>query len=183
MNLKNISLLTGTILSITLGFGTVSSAIAQTTSESGIIPEAIAQTMDEEEPMGEPTMGRVTMIRNNIVTLEMENGETTQVELPVLQQEKLGMRPGVEVLLYPDGTVTAYTTAMESEETASSDTLDEIRSVFESINSRQESTTSITPEPREPVTPMPMATPQPMQPTPQPVRVQTAPQQPVRALW
>ncbi|MCT7962889.1 hypothetical protein NG799_21270 [Laspinema sp. D1] len=182
MNLKNISLLTGTILSVTIGWGNVSQAIAETTPESGIIPEAIAQTM-MNQPMGEPMMGRVTMIRNNIVTLEMENGETTQVALPVLEQEKLGMRPGVEVLLYPDGTVTAYTTEIESEETASSDTLDEIRRVFESINSRQETTTTITPEPRPSVTTTPTAAPQPMQPAPQRIQVETAPQQPVRALW
>ncbi|MCT7982973.1 hypothetical protein NG796_06670 [Laspinema sp. A4] len=181
MNLKNISLLTGTILSVTLSWGNISPTIAETTSEAGIIPEAIAQTMNE--PMGEPMMGRVTMIRNNIVTLEMENGDTTQVTLPVLEQEKLGMRPGVEVLLYPDGMVTAYTTEMESEETASSDTLDEIRRVFESINSRQESVTTITPEPREMVTPTPTAAPQPMQPAPQRIQVETTPQQPVRALW
>ncbi|HEY9836078.1 MAG TPA: hypothetical protein V6D27_04220 [Vampirovibrionales bacterium] len=181
MNLKNISLLTGTILSVTLSWGNVSPTIAETTSETGIIRDAIAQTMSE--PMGDPMMGRVTMIRNNIVTLEMENGETTQVTLPVLEQEKLGMRPGVDVLVYPDGTVTAYTTMSSSEETASSDTLDEIRRVFESINSRQETTTTITPEPREMVTPTPTAAPQPMQPAPQRIQVETAPQQPVRALW
>lgn len=181
MNVKNISLLTGTILSVTIGWSNVSPTIAQTTSEPGTIPGAIAQTMGE--PMGDPMMGRVTMIRNNIVTLEMENGEMTQVALPVLEQEKLGMRPGVEVLLYPDGTVTAYMTEMESMETASSDTLNEIRSVFESINTRQETTTIVTPEPRQPVTPMPTAAPQPMQPAPQRMQVETAPQQPVRALW
>ncbi|WP_254568316.1 hypothetical protein [Oscillatoria sp. HE19RPO] len=181
MNVKNISLLTGTILSVTIGWGTVSPAIAQTTSEPGTIQGAIAQTMGE--PMGNPMMGRVKIIRNNIVTLEMENGETTQIDLPVLEQEKLAMHPGVEVLLYPDGTVTAYTLEIESEEIASSDTLTEIRRVFESINSRQGTATIITPEPREPVTPMPTAAPQPMQPAPQPIRVETAPQQPVRALW
>jgi hypothetical protein len=181
MNVKNISLLTGTILSVTIGWANVFPAIAQTTSEPGTIQGAIAQTMGE--PMGDPMMGRVTMIRNNIVTLELENGDTTQVALPVLEQEKLGMRPGVEVLLYPDGTVTAYTIQMESLETASSDTLDEIRRVFESINSRQETTTIITPEPRESVTPMPTAAPLPVQPAPQRIQVDTAPQQPVRALW
>ena len=181
MIIKNISLLTGTILSVTIGLGNVSPAIAETTSETGIIPEAIAQTMGQ--PMGEPMMGRVKMIRNNIVTLEMENGETTQVALPVLEQEKLGMRPGVEVRLYPDGTVTAYTGAIESQATASSDTLNEIRQVFESINNRQGTATIITPEPRPPVTPTPTAAPQPVQQAPQRIQVETAPQQPVRALW
>ncbi|MGL5197291.1 MAG: hypothetical protein ACRC8Y_27200 [Chroococcales cyanobacterium] len=179
MNLKNISLLTGTILSVTMGLGNVSPAIAETTSESGIIQGAIAQTMGQ--PMGDPMVGRVKMIRNNIVTLEMENGETTQLALPVLEQEKLGMRPGVEFLLYPDGTVTAYRTAIESHATASSDTLDEIRRVFESINSRVG--TATTPALPPPTTQTPTAAPLPVQPAPQPIQVETVPQQPVRALW
>lgn len=181
MNFKNVSLLTGTILSVTIGLGNVSPAIAETTSEPGTIQGAIAQTMGQ--PVGEPMVGRVKMIRNNIVTLEMENGETTQVALPVLEQEKLGMRPGVEVLLYPDGTVRGFMRFIESQETTSSNTLDEIRRVFESINSRQGTATIITPEPRPPVTPAPTAAPQPVQPAPQRIQVETAPQQPVRALW
>jgi hypothetical protein len=179
MNLKNISLLTGTMVSVTIGLGTVSPAIAQKTSEPGTIQGAIAQTMGE--PMGEPMVGRVKMIRNNIVTLEMENGDTTQVALPVLEQEKLAMRPGVEFLLYPNGTVMAYTTAMESQETASSDTLAEIRRVFEAINSRQGTATTPALPPAR--TQTPTAAPVPVQPASQPIRVETAPQQPVRALW
>lgn len=179
MNLKNISLLTGTILSVTIGWGNVSPAIAQTTSEPGTIEGAIAQTMNQ--PMGTPMVGRVKMIRNNIVTLEMENGETTQVALPVLEQKKLGMRPGVEVLMYPNGTVTAYTTVIESQTTASSDTLNEIRRVFESITSRQG--TSATPALPPARTQTPTAAPLPVQPAPQRIQVDTAPQQPVRALW
>lgn len=179
MSLKNISLLTGTILSVTIGLGNVSPAIAETTSESGIIQGAIAQTMGQ--PVGEPMVGRVKMIRNNIVTLEMENGETTQVALPVLEQEKLGMRPGVEVLLYPDGTVRGFTRAIESQATASSDTLAEIRRVFETINSRLG--TATTPALPPATTQTPTAAPLPVQPAPQRIQVETAPQQPVRALW
>lgn len=175
MNPKKVALLTA-LWSVSVGVGAVYPSVAGTVSQLGQGETLISQTM-----MGDPYRATVKMIRNNIVTLDLPDGETRQIELPRTEQEKLALLPGTEILVYPDGMVALYQPMLEPEATTSS-TIDEIREVFERINSRQRTTTVTTPAPT-PVRTMPTTTQPAMQPAPVPVRVETAPQQPVRALW
>lgn len=171
MNPKTMTLLTG-LLSISLGAGAVYPAVAGTSAE---LPEG--ETLISQNMMGDPYRATVRIVRNNVVTLELPDGELRQIEFPSTL-DRTALLPGKEILVYPDGTVALYESMMETEVTAST-TIDEIRAVFERINSRERTTTTvITPEPT-PVRTMPTTT----QPAPTPVRVETPTNEPVRALW
>lgn len=178
MSNQTIGLLTGITLSISIGIGVVSPALAGSVSDQPREATLIGQVM------GDPMRGTIKMIRNDVVTIDMPNGESRQIDIPKLEQEKLGLLPGTEILIYPDGMVALYQPMSEAEQTASAST-DEIRRIFDEIRSRQERTTTVT----TPVRTQPAATPRPEpvrveQPASQPVRVeQPASQQPVRALW
>jgi hypothetical protein len=178
---KALKLITGTSLFLSISLGAMYPAIADTPqlSREGT---AIAQTM-----RGEPLRGTVQSIRNNIVTLELPNGDIELVEIPRIEQERLGLLPGKEILVYDDNTVVLYEPTTETD-VAADTSVDEIRRIFEEIRARREinKPTWTPPEPistpAEPQLIRSRPTAQPA-PAPTPVRVETQPREPVRALW
>ncbi|GEM_PF-2821227 len=94
MRLQKTKVLTGTTLSVLLSLVAVYPALARPSGEQAS-GEAIAQI----DRMDSASMsGKIKSIVGNVVTLEMPNGETRQVMIGRAERDRLGLRPGMEIM-------------------------------------------------------------------------------------
>jgi hypothetical protein len=93
MGLKKINLFTGTTIAVLLCAVGVEAAIA-----SPSIELAQAQPMTKINNTGSYT-GKIKSIVGTVVTLELPNGDTKEIGLDRLEQGRLGLVPGMRILV------------------------------------------------------------------------------------
>ena len=184
MGLQKIKFVTGATLSVLLSLAGGYSAMAQTPGEA---PERIVAQAERSEDY----RGKVIAVNNEVVTIELPNGDRKKVSVTSLDQTRLGIGIGSDIIVYDDRSV-ALVDSIEDSSAGSTALEDRVNSVFEEIRRRQaearrlrEEALSRIREEREtrrtvrPVRAAPASTPA---PAPEPVAPAAAPQ-PVRGLW
>lgn len=104
MRLQKTKVLTGTTLSLLLSLVAVYPATARPSGEQAEgQPIAQVDRMDNSQSM----RGRIKSIVGNVVTLEMPNGESRDVMIGQAERDRLGLRPGMEIMTsMKDGSLT-----------------------------------------------------------------------------
>jgi translation elongation factor P/translation initiation factor 5A len=100
MRIKNMKVLTGSVLSLAFCVATVAPAMARPVVE-GRQAQLVAQT---DMMPNEMVRGTVQSIRNDQVTLELPNGETRVVEISEDERDRLGILPGMTIEVMMDDT-------------------------------------------------------------------------------
>jgi len=129
MRIKNMKLLTGAMLSVLLSLVAGYPALAQTQVETRD-RQSIAQARPNETIRG--TIQRIGA--NNQVVLRLPNGETQVVEIDEIDRERLGLLPGMEIM------VTLDDTGLQAEEVTVMEPTDEV-----TTTSTSTTTTTTTP--------------------------------------
>ncbi|MBD2182554.1 hypothetical protein [Aerosakkonema funiforme] len=94
MRLQKTKLFTGTALSLLLSLVAVCPAIARPLEE-----QAQRQVINQTDRMelSQSMRGKIRSIVGNVVTLEMPNGDSTEVMISRTEIQRLGLRPGMEI--------------------------------------------------------------------------------------
>ncbi|MFB2921328.1 MULTISPECIES: hypothetical protein [Aerosakkonema] len=91
MRLQKTKLFTGTALSLLLSLAAICPAIAGERVEGQVINQS--DRMEVSQSM----RGKIRSIVGNVVTLEMPNGDSTEVMISRTEIQRLGLRPGMEI--------------------------------------------------------------------------------------
>ncbi|MCT7982976.1 hypothetical protein NG796_06685 [Laspinema sp. A4] len=117
--MKNMKVLTGTMLTLILSGVSVSPALSRP-----VTPMGEGQVISQTNPS--MVRGTIQSIRNNQVSIRLPNGETQIVEISENDRNRLGLLPGMEIevvldetmmigtqvtVLNPDNSVTTTTTS------------------------------------------------------------------------
>lgn len=131
MGLQKIKFVTGASLSVLLSLAGGYTAMAQTPGE--LTPERLIAQVERSEDF----RGKVIAVNNEVVTVELPNGDRKKVNVSSLDRTRLGLGIGSDIIVYDDRTVAMVdsTTLNEGESTALED---EVNRVFEEIRRRQE---------------------------------------------
>jgi hypothetical protein len=177
MRLQTLKILTGTALVVALG--AIASPMAHATEISDRVQDnRVAVASDSNS-----YTGTIRSIVGNIVTLELPNGDTKEIGLNRLEQGRLGLVPGMKILVrMVDGRrIVSLAPPVEA--------------VTVARVTRIETTTQVERTPRRIELPPPQERPAPVRPAPvepAPVRIepveettemQPQPRRPIRALW
>lgn len=110
--MKNIKVLTGTMLSLMLCVVSVYPAIA-----APRMPVRGGQLISQTRS-GETVRGTIQAIRNDQVTLRLPNGETVVVEISETKRDELGLLPGMDIMVTLDdmGTMATQVTVVNPDE-------------------------------------------------------------------
>lgn len=121
MRMKNMKVLTGTMLTLILSAVSVAPALSRPVAPVGESP-----LMSQSPATPSMVRGTIQSIRNNQVSIRLPNGETQIVEISEADRNRLGLLPGMEIevvlddtgmmgtqvtVLNPDNRVTTTTTS------------------------------------------------------------------------
>ncbi len=97
MRMKNMKVLTGTMLTLILSGVSVSPALSRP-----VAPVGESQFISQMNPS--MVRGTIQSIRNNQVSIRLPNGETQVVEISEDDRNRLGLLPGMEIEVMLDDT-------------------------------------------------------------------------------
>lgn len=177
MRLQNVKILTGTALVVALG------AIASSPAIATEIGDRLQDNRVAVASNSNSYTGTIRSIVGNIVTLELPNGDTKEIGLTRLEQGRLGLVPGMKIVvrMVEGRRIVSLAPAVEA--------------VTIARVTRIETTTQVERTPRRIVLPPPQERPAPVRPAPvqpAPVRIEPVeqtteveplPRRPIRALW
>ncbi|MCL1469986.1 hypothetical protein LAY57_04765 [Argonema antarcticum A004/B2] len=119
MRLQKTKVLAGTTLSVLLSLVAVYPALARPSGK-----QAEGQALAQIDRMNSASMrGTIKSIVGNVVTLEMPNGETKDVMIGRAERDRLGLRPGMEIMTsMKDGNLMVEVVSAGSASSTSADT-------------------------------------------------------------
>ncbi len=97
MRMKNMKVLTGTMLTLILSGVSVAPALSRP-----VAPVGESQFISQANPS--MVRGTIQSIRNNQVSIRLPNGETQVVEISEDERNRLGLLPGMEIEVMLDDT-------------------------------------------------------------------------------
>ncbi|MBO0349853.1 hypothetical protein J0895_12165 [Phormidium pseudopriestleyi FRX01] len=109
--MKNMKVLTGTMLTLILSGVSVSPALSRP-----VAPVGESQSISQANPS--MVRGTIQSIRNNQVSIRLPNGETQVVEISESDRNRLGLLPGmeIEVMLDDTGMMGTQVTVLNSDD-------------------------------------------------------------------